>query len=62
MPHWWDIVIAVAKRFYVRIETREGNREFFFFKRWLADFKKRYDIKSYIRHGKDIFVDKSKPT
>lgn len=52
-----DVVIAITKRFYARIEKRERNRKLLFFEGWLENFKNFYDIKSYTRYGEDLFVD-----
>ena len=54
-----DLIIAAAQRFYYLIERDSSEKEHLFSASWVFGFKKRFNIKSYVRHGEDISADNS---
>ena len=54
-----DLVVAAAKRFYALIPRGSNEKELQFSHGWVQNFKKRYNIKSYTRHGEDASANVS---
>ena len=55
----YDLVVAATKRFYALLSRDANKKELQFSLRWVQNFKKRYNIKGYTRHGKDASTDLS---
>lgn len=54
-----DLVVAAAKRFYALLPRGANEKELQFSHGWVQNFKKRYNIKGYTRHGEDASTDVS---
>jgi hypothetical protein len=54
-----DLVVAATKRFYALLPRSANEKELQFSHGWVQNFKKRYNIKGYTRHGEDASADVS---
>ena len=55
-----DLVVAAVKKFHVLLLRGANKKELQFSHEWVQDFKKRYNIKGYTRHGEDASANFSK--
>ena len=53
-------MVAATKRFYVLLPRGANKKELQFSHGWVQNFKKRYNIKGYTRHGEDASTNVSK--